>query len=104
MTLGPITEARFAEAFAATALVDAKTAAGLVGLDPRTLRDMTDQLVIRGVRRGKLRAYTEADLRAYLIEGPDACREPRSRKARPAARSHKVIPFTERRSSSHRIS
>jgi len=69
-TLGPVTEARFAAAFADGATVTAKAAADLLGLDVKTLGALTDALTIRAVRRGKLRAYTEHDLRAYLLDGP----------------------------------
>lgn len=70
--LGPTTEARFATAFARTAIVTAKAAAELIGLDVKTLDALAEKQVIRSVPKGKLRAYTERDLRAYLIEGPDA--------------------------------
>lgn len=71
-TLGPITEHRFAEAFKDRALASAKVAAKLVGLDVDTLSAMADAGIIRAVRKGRLRSYTEHALRAYLLDGPDA--------------------------------
>jgi hypothetical protein len=71
--LGPATETRFAEAFFETALITKQAAAKLLGLDPGTLDALTLDGTIRAVPRGKLRAYTERDLRAFLTEP----REPR---------------------------
>ena len=61
--LGPVTERRFAEAFAAGAVITAKAAAELIGLDVKTLDALSEGQVIRSVPRGKRRAYTERDLR-----------------------------------------
>jgi hypothetical protein len=88
--LGPITERRFAEAFATAAVITAKAAAELIGLDEKTLASLSDRQVIRWVQRGKLRAYTERDLRAYLIEGPDA---PCQSTSRPRAASGSSISY-----------
>ncbi len=66
--LGPTTERRFAEAFATSALVTRRVAAALIGVDVKTLDGMRDEGLIRAVRRGKVPAYTERDLRAYLVE------------------------------------
>ncbi|RRN64677.1 helix-turn-helix domain-containing protein [Caulobacter sp. 602-1] len=95
-SLGPVTEQRFFEAFSDTALVPAKIAARLVGLDTDTLSEMTDEGLIRAVRKGRLRSYTEHDLRAYLLEGPDA--PPRERKPKQvvAASRGRVVPFSKR--------
>jgi hypothetical protein len=93
--LGPATEALFAEAFATSATITLARAAKLIGLDEKVLRAMTDQGVIRAVRKGKLRGYTERDLRTYLAEGPDIeCSERRKQRAVPA-RSSKVLLFSE---------
>lgn len=95
-TLGPTTEARFAEVFAKGALATALDAADLLGVDVETLNALTDANVIRAVRPSKCRRWTEADLRAYLLEGPDA---PLREKKGPtvAASRSKVVPFTQRR-------
>lgn len=94
--LGPITEQRFAQAFAAGAVISRKEAADLIGLDAKTLDALSNQGVIRAVRKGAHRAYTERDLRRYLLEGPDIeCAEPKPRPS--PARSGKVIPFSQRR-------
>lgn len=100
--LGPITEGRFVEAFKEAALVTSKTAAKLVGLDVDTLGEMTDQGVIRAVRRGRLRGYTEADLRAYLLEGPDAPRRERKPKGQQTASRSRVVPFSARKGAAKR--
>jgi excisionase family DNA binding protein len=69
----PATDARLAEAFSRTLLLTAREAAALIGLDVKTLARMTDTGAIRAVRRGKLRAYTEADIRAFLTEDASPC-------------------------------
>jgi hypothetical protein len=95
--LGPITESRFREAFATTATLTSKAAAALIGLDVDTLGEMTDLGVIRAVRRGRLRSYTERDLRAYLLEGPDAPERRRAKRNAGGPRANKVVPFSARR-------
>lgn len=102
--LGPITEARFAAVFSTRAVVDKRTAADLIGLDVKTLDALSDAKVIRAVRKGAHRAYTERDLRIYLIEGPDVeCDAPSqsgpSPKPKPRARAQptlRVVNFSER--------
>ena len=94
-TLGPITEARFAKAFADTALATLKAASKLIGVDPDTLSTLTDEGVVRAVRRGKLRSYTEHDLRAYLLDGHDAPARPRKPPPAHVSRA-KVVPFSQR--------
>lgn len=98
-TLGPVTEARFAEVFGKGALATAKDAAALLNIDTDTLSEMTDAGFIRAVRRGTLRSWTEHDLRTYLLEGPDA---PARRQepapvtvARTAGRRGQVVLFTD---------
>jgi hypothetical protein len=93
--LGAATERLFAQAFADAATINLKTAAALIGSNPKTLRKMTDDGLIRAVRRGQCRSYTEADLRAYLTEGPDVC--PRDKKPSSTVRSDKIVPFSRRR-------
>ncbi len=95
-TLGPITEERFREVFSQGALACAKVAAGLVGLDSDTLNEMTDDGIIRAVRRGRLRSWTEADLRAYLLEGPDAPVRKREPKPTSPTGRGRVVPFSKR--------
>lgn len=73
--LGPTTERRFAAAFERAAVITKKAAAELIGLDEKTLDALSESGAVRWVPKGKLRAYTERDLRAYLTEGPDVeCR------------------------------
>ncbi|MDB5405098.1 MAG: regulatory protein MerR [Rhodospirillales bacterium] len=96
LSLGPTTEARFSAAFGTQAVVGKRVAAHLLGVDVKTV----DALPIRSVPKGaKHRGYTERDLRAYLIDGPDMERaptEPKSR-AKPAA-PVRYVNFSERRS------
>ena len=80
--LGAATEARILAAVADRCMITAKAAAQLLGLDETTLRGLTDDAAIRAVRRGKVRSYTEADVRLFLSEGPDApCRSTNRPKA-----------------------
>lgn len=95
--LGPITEHRFAEAFNDRALASAKVAAKLVGLDVDTLSAMADAGIIRAVRRGRLRSYTEHALRAYLLDGPDAPSHAPSDRSASEKRRVRAIPFSKRR-------
>ena len=96
MNVGIHTEAALGAAFRDRLLLTASETAKLLGVDVKTLSRMTDERVIRAVRRGKLRAYTEADIRAYLTEGPDVpCRRPKEKPA--VVRSAKVVNFTDRR-------
>lgn len=97
--LGHATEARLAAAFAHGLVITAKAAADLIDVDEKTLKSMTEAGLIRAVRRGSLPAYTELDIRAYLLECPQPCRDAKDRPA-PPARSGKVIPFSERRTRS----
>jgi excisionase family DNA binding protein len=99
--LGPITEDRFRQAFAQSALVTAKEAARLVGLDVETLSRMADEGVIRAVRKGRLRSYTEHDLRAYLLAGPDAPSHRAKGRSPNAPRRGRAVPFSQR-AASHR--
>jgi hypothetical protein len=95
-TLGPITEARFAEVFGKGAQATAKDAAWLLGIDTDTLNDMTDDGSIRAVRRGSLRSWVEVDLRRFLLEGPDAAKPERQPVHVVATRGGgKVVPFTQ---------
>lgn len=98
--LGPTTERRFAEAFATTAVITAKAAACLIGVDEKTLCALSDDKVIRSVPRGKLRAYTERDLRAYLLEEHDLpCPSTKPQKAGSGSTTSKlkVVAFSDRR-------
>lgn len=64
--IGPTTEARIEAAFAEACIITAVATSGLMGCDPKTLREMTDASIIRAVRvgAGKTRGYTEGDIRA----------------------------------------
>lgn len=99
LDLGPVTEARFATAFATRAVVDKSEAATLIGVDPKTLEAMTEAKVVRSVPKGlKHRGYTERDLRAYLIEGPDIECAPAEPKPRPTPTGTvRHVNFSERR-------
>lgn len=100
--LGPVTERRFAEAFAAGAVITAKAAAELIGLDVKTLDALSEGQVIRSVPRGKRRAYTERDLRAYLTEEHGAsCPSTSPRKAASGSTtsSTRLVDFTALRAS-----
>lgn len=93
--LGPVTERRFADAFARCAVITAKAAAELIGVDEKTLGALTDRGVLRAVPRGRLRAYTEHDLRAYLTEEHHIAPAPPAQ-TRPSARqSSRVVAFSQ---------
>jgi hypothetical protein len=82
--IGTATERRIQMAFAETCLLTAQATAKLLGLDEKSLRALTDEGVIRSVRRGagRTRAFTEGDIRAYLTESTAPCRSierPRAR-------------------------
>ena len=97
--LGPMTEKRFEAAFAETAVITRRAAAKLIGVDEKTLDGLSDDGVVRAVRRGAHRAYTERDLRAYLAEGPDVeCRSTSPKRAASGSTisSSKVVAFTDR--------
>ena len=100
-TIGPATEALIMAAFSESCLLTAKATARLLGMDVKTLDALADDGVIRSVRRGNLRAYTEGDIRAYLTESPTPCpstNPPRVRTSNTTSRS-KVVDFTARRAS-----
>ncbi len=93
---GP-TERLIRAAFATTALITAKAAATLLGVDVKTLRGMTNEGMIQAVRRGRLHAYTEAAIRKFLTE--EMGQQCRSTSRRRAASSStisniKVVDFT----------
>lgn len=99
--LSPSAEERIAAVFEDGLLATAKAIAGLIRVDVKTLRAMTDEGVIRAVRRGKRRAYTEADVRAYLATpAPAREKKPCPSTSRRTARtstmtsSGKVVAFT----------
>ena len=103
--LGPATEALFAAAFARAATITLAEAAALIGVDVKTLRAMTDAAIVRAVPRGRGRAYTEAELRRYLLEaaapkrepkGGDQCRSTSRKRATSGSQrpSAKILDFT----------
>lgn len=99
MNLGPTTEVRFREAFAAGARITAKAAASLLGLDVDTLSEMTARGSIRAVPRGRLRSYSEAGLRAFLLEARSEQPwdiEPKTKAKAPTSRRTRALPFSER--------
>lgn len=97
--LGPATERRFAEAFADAVMLTRKAAAELIGVDVKTLDALHDAGLVRAVRRGKLRAYTELDLRTYLLEAATVqCSRSTSLDPKPRARpagGAKVVNFSD---------
>lgn len=96
-TLGPTTEERFREVFSKGAQATAKDAAWLLGVDSDTLNGMTDDGAIRAVRRGSVRSWIEADLRRFLLEGPDAPERKKEPKPTSPTGRGRVVPFTKRR-------
>ncbi|MBI1405676.1 MAG: helix-turn-helix domain-containing protein [Caulobacter sp.] len=107
--LPPAAEDRVRAAFTDTLQLTAKATAALIGIDVKTLRRMTDEGVIRAIRKGALRVYTEADVRAYLTTPAPIGQERRpcpSTNPRKAASGNmtsrqKVIAFTDLRASRH---
>lgn len=94
-SLGPATEARFARAFEDGALITKQAAAQLLGLDVGTLDALTTDGVIRAVPRGKRRAYTEHELRAFLLGATSPPAEPKRKLGR-ALPAPKTINFSQR--------
>lgn len=94
--IGAATEARIMAAFAETALLTAEATGALLGIDTKSLRALTNDGVIRAVRRGGggHRAYTEGDIRAFLTESAAPVREVRPKVTH---QTHKVVPFTLRK-------
>lgn len=92
--LGPATEARFARAFADSAVITRQAAAALLGVDAGTLDSLTTAHVIRAVPRGRRRAYTERDLRDYLLRAPEPIPGPKPGRARVVPRA-KSVRFSE---------
>lgn len=93
--IGPATERRIMMAFADCCIITAQATARLLGMDAGTLRELTDDGVIRAVRRGHRRAYTEGDIRSYLTQGAAT-----DRREKPKATVHvqsKVVPFSQRK-------
>jgi hypothetical protein len=97
--LGPVTEARFQAEFAERAIVGIGVAARLLGLDEKTVEALTAARILRSVPKGtKHRGYTERDLRAYLIEGPDLeCARPEPKPRAKPASNVRHVNFSERR-------
>ena len=95
MHLGPMTEARFREAFATGAFITAKAAASLLGVDVDTLSEMTARGEVSAVPRGKRLSYTEAGLRS-CIEGETQNSEVKPQGKVAAPRRLKPTPFSER--------
>jgi hypothetical protein len=98
--LGAATEALLAKVFADRLVINAKTCAGVIGVDEKTLRGMTEAGIIRARRRGRERGYGERDLRDYLEreESETQCPSTSRGKARSGTTtsSGKVYDFTAR--------
>lgn len=97
--LGPYTEARFEAVFSKGAQATALDAAELLGIDVDTLNAMTDEGIVRAVRRGSRRSWTEADLRNYLLTCPNAEKRKRKPTSKGPPTGGKVLPFSRRRRS-----
>lgn len=97
-TIGPATERRIQMAFADTCLLTCQATARLLGMDEKSLRALTEDGVIRAVRRGagRNRAYTEGDIRAYLTESAAPSREKPAPKVSRSGTT-KVVSFMDRR-------
>jgi excisionase family DNA binding protein len=67
----PITEARLRQAFADRALITARAAAALIGVDEKTLAAMVRRGQIAAITVSQVRRFSEADLRAFLASGGD---------------------------------
>jgi hypothetical protein len=93
--LGPATEARFAQAFADRAIVTARTAAQLIGVDIKTLHGLTAKRALRYVLRGNLPAFTERDLRAYLTDPQPVAEPDPKRPTRRTLRRTKLVNFAD---------
>lgn len=92
--LGPITEARFAKAFAERALIGRQDAARLLGIELKTFDALGLPTVARGTSE-RAKGYTERDLRAYLTA--QLAPRPTPSKPRPhRSGSGKVLRFSER--------
>lgn len=66
----PVTDELFQRAFGSSALITAKAAAALLGLDEKTLSALVLRGSIGAVSVGKQKRFTEADLRAFLETTP----------------------------------
>ena len=95
-SLGPITEPRFAEAFHDRALVSAKVASKLIGVDTLTLSAMADAGIVQAVRKGRQRNYAEHALRTYLLDGPDLPEARPRERAVSVPRKRRAAPFSKR--------
>lgn len=102
--VSPHTDRLLAEAFASQAMVTAREAARVLGLDLGTFGALVDAGAVRCVRIGRTgstRRYTEADLRAFLTRETEL--PPCPSKPRPARVTHpKVVPFTQLRDDGRR--
>jgi hypothetical protein len=97
-TIGPATERRIQMAFADTCLLTCQATARLLGMDEKSLRALTEDGVIRAVRRGagRNRAYTEGDIRSYLTESAAPIRQERP-KVNAGTGQLRVVPFSQRK-------
>jgi hypothetical protein len=95
-TIGPATEARLIALYSKASLLTAEATAAFLGIDVKSLRALTNDGVIRAVRRGGggHRAYTEGDIRAFLTESAAPFREA---KLKVTHQTGKVVPFTQRK-------
>lgn len=57
---------------------------------------MADEGIVRAVRKGRLRSYTEHDLRAYLLAGPDAPSHRVKNRSPSTPRRLRAVPFSQR--------
>jgi hypothetical protein len=100
--LGPATEARFQVEFADRATITAKAAAKLIGLDVKVLRAMTASGDIQACPRGSRPTYSEAVLRAYLINPPPIVVKPKEPEQCPSTNRPKAASGSTTSSSAGR--
>jgi hypothetical protein len=110
MSLGPLTEARFRQAFETATLLSAPDTAQLLSLDEKTLKALTRRGVIQACPLGRRFAYSEGALRDYLTnpprkgsshKDPEPCRFTNRRRAPSGSMtsSTKAVAFTALRAS-----
>jgi len=96
--LGSETDRHLAHLFSLTATATAKDVSRVLGIDPKTLREMTLDGKIGSVPRGKMTAYSESNIRNYL-EGQSPCQSTNRKRAASGSSTSdkKVKGFMDRR-------
>jgi hypothetical protein len=91
--IAPATEALFAAAFAESALITARAAARLLGIDEKTLAALVAADAIETVLIGRQKRFSEAGIRAFISSGGNALKRPDT--GRVSARGPRQKGFTE---------